>query len=264
MDMLARLLPFFPLTLVSRELGRFTARVGGTVDAVKGFDTYMARVVEGLSQDARRREQDAGGIMSRGLSVLRPLAAFSAFDQSTGDRLKRIFLETITNTGERIDGLLTLASVLDDELDGIQEALENIKKVAMGEIGDLPTRDTLRALWNLLALPDDKEYLRRSHEVLLTDLMNIYKAAVEVVRETTAALLHARAELQEFGDAYIDPAMLLRKYPLDVIADRIRGSAQRLGASRKKLDDKRASRYAGAAARTADVVVGGTTYAYGA
>ena len=244
-------------------MGRFTARVGGTVDAVEGFDTYMARAVEGLSRDAIRREQEAGGIVSRALSAPRPLAAFSAFDQSAGDRLKRIFLVTIRDTGESIDALLTVAGVLDSELEGIQRALENIRNLAMGEIGDLPTRDTLRTLWNLLALPDDKEYLRRSH-VLLTDLINLYWAAAEVVRGTTAALLHARAKLQEFGDAYIDPAMLLRKYPLGVIADRIRGSAQRLGAGRKRLDGRRASRYAGIAARTADVVMGGTTYAYDA
>lgn len=195
--------------------------------------------------------------MSRVLSALRPLAAFSAFNQSPEDRVRRLFLETTADTGERIDALLALAGVLDTELDAIQEALGNIKKQAMAEIGDLPTRDTLRALWVLLAMPDDKEYLHRPHELQLTDLVSLYKAASDVVRDTTAVLLHARAELQECSDGDIDPVLLLQKHPLDVMAARIRGSVQRLDACKRSLQGG-----GGGGTRTADIVMGGTTHAY--
>lgn len=58
--MLARHSPCFSLTLASRELGRFTAKVGGTVDAASAFNTYMARDFEELSQDAVHGEKMQG------------------------------------------------------------------------------------------------------------------------------------------------------------------------------------------------------------
>jgi hypothetical protein len=72
-------------------------------------------------------------------------------------------------------------------LDKIQGSLLRLKALAVGEVGDLPEMDVLRALWSRLARPDD--YGRfKSHETLLTDIMGFYKTSSYVIRETVATL----------------------------------------------------------------------------
>jgi hypothetical protein len=242
-----------------RELARFTSRVGGTVDLVTSFDGHMIHILEGLSQDAISERQNRGGAASRALSALRPFAAFSAFDRS-GDEVKKLFQFVMGHTTERVEELLRMAQRLSDRLNEIQDIPDALKPYVDQEIGNPPAHDRLRALWALLARPDDKKYLpHRQHEVLLKDLVGLYTAASAVVADAISGLRRARAELEEFNRQYIDPALLLQEFPLDIIAATVRRSKEKLEASKARLDSNAAR-----GTQTADIVMGGSTYAYGA
>lgn len=98
---------------------------------------------------------------------------------------------------------------LDKSLDKIQGSLLRLKALAVGEVGDLPEMDVLRALWSRLARPD--HYGRfKSNETLLTDIMDFYKTSSYVIRETVATLNQMEAELEEFHDDLADPHAKLR------------------------------------------------------
>jgi hypothetical protein len=103
-----------------------------------------------------QREKDSG---RQALAAISPLAAFSAFDQ-TEKWVKDLFLMTTDRIVEKLDVLIKFAAVLSGKLDKIQEVLDHLQATAVDEIGNLPTQDTLRALWTLLAQPGDKKVRR--------------------------------------------------------------------------------------------------------
>ena len=216
----------------ARDLSRFTAKVGKSIDVVKIFDDYAVNALEGIAESQRNPPT----LSSRLTSALNPFAAFSLTDADyTEEQVKQVFINMATRISGKVKLLLDDSFDLDHSLNRIQESLDRIQELSVDEVGDLPQMDVLGALWSRLARPDDHAQ-HLSHTSLLQDLSGFYKSSSNVMRETTAALNHIEAELGEFRDDFATPGLILKDEPLEVVLALLRTAGQRLEAGKTKLE----------------------------
>lgn len=226
------------LTEYVRDLSRFTAKVGKSIDACLTFDEYAVKTLEGIAS----REQQVPTLQQKAISFLNPLSAFqlpSAAQIET--ELKHIFLSTSTRIADKVKLLIDDCFDLDHGLDKIQETLDRLKELAVDEVGDLPKMDVLRALWIRLAHADD--YIQyKSHETLLTDVTDFYKRSSEVMQETFIALNRMEAELLEFRDDFATPGLVLKEQPLELTIELLRKAVHRLESGKIRFDSMEAGK----------------------
>ena len=204
--------------------------MGKSIDKVKIFDDYAVKTLENIAE----REQNPPSLPSRALSALNPIAAFTNTKHSEAE-VKDVFVRTAAKISGGVKLLIDDSFNLAHDLDLIQETLDLLKELTIDEGEDLPRKDVLGALWERLARPDDYEEYR-SHSALLTEMTEFYKSSSFVMEETTAALNHIEAELEEFRDDYASPGLILKDDPLEVIIALLRNSGQRLEAGKMKLE----------------------------
>ena len=212
-------------------MSRFTARVGKSIDTARAFDAYAVKALEGIAED----RQTPPTLPGRVLSAIGPFAAFElARADDREEEVKQIFIVTATRISDKVQLLVADAFDLSHSLDTIQEILDHIQEIAGDEFRNLPRRKILEALWVWLAHPDDHAELK-SHKVLLNEMVKFYESSSNVMKETTAALNHVEAELTELRDDFATPGLILKDYPLEVIIELLRLSAERLGEGRSRL-----------------------------
>ncbi|KAK4457228.1 hypothetical protein QBC42DRAFT_319530 [Cladorrhinum samala] len=215
----------------ARGLSRFTAKVSKSVDMARTFDHYAIKALEGIA--AWEKQHSFLAISGRALAAIRPL---SAFDKRSGteEQVKDVFLLTAARIGDKVNLLIQESFELAHSLDSIHATLENIKEIALVELGDLPGQNVLTTLWTILAHPDDHARLD-SHKTLLADMEKFYGKSSLVMEKTTAALHRIDAELGEFRDDFATPGLILKDNSLGVIIDMLRMSAARLEAGNLNL-----------------------------
>ena len=204
--------------------------MGKSIDTVKIFDDYAVKTLEDIAE----REKNPPSLPNRALSALNPFAAFTTPKDSEAE-VKDVFVRTATKISGRVRLLIDDSFNLGHDLDLIQETLDQIKELTIDEGDDLPRKDVLGALWDQLTRPDDYEEYR-SHSALLAEMTDFYTSSSFVIKETTAALNHIEAELDEFGDDYAAPGLVLKDDPLEVIVALLRKSGERLEAGKVKLE----------------------------
>ena len=171
------------------------------------------------------------------MSATNPLAILDlAYPNHSEKQVKHLFVSTATQISVKVRTLIDDSFELGHSFESIQGALDRIRELVVDEIGDLPLRDVLAALWARLARRDDYEEYQ-SHTSLLTDLTNFYESSSNVMLETNAALNRVEAELTEFRDDFATPGLILRDYPLEVIIDLLKKSGRRLESGRRQLEN---------------------------
>ncbi|KAL9097932.1 MAG: hypothetical protein Q9165_000258 [Trypethelium subeluteriae] len=217
----------------AKDLSRFTARVGKSIDAVSTFDNYAVKRLEDIAEERRTPST----ISMRAMAYINPLAVLNfAGPNHSEEQVKRIFISTAAKISGKVKTLLDDSFELNHNFDQIQETLDRIRELVSDEFGDLPRMNVLGALWARLARPDDYEK-HKSHTSLLTHLANFYESSSEVMQETTATLNRVEAELTEFRDDFATPGLTLQDYPLEVSIELLRKSGQRLESGRRRLED---------------------------
>ncbi|KAF2238265.1 hypothetical protein EV356DRAFT_507360 [Viridothelium virens] len=217
----------------AKNLSRFTARVGKSIDAVSTFDNYAVKRLEDIAEERRTPST----ISTRAMAYINPFAVLDfANPNHSEEQVKRIFISTAAKISDKVKTLLDDSFELNHDFDEIQETLDRIRELVSDEIGDLPRMNVLAALWARLARPDDYEK-HKSHTSLLTHLANFYESSSEVMQETTVALNRVEAELTEFRDDFATPGLTLQDYPLEVSIELLRKSGQRLESGRTRLED---------------------------
>lgn len=167
---------------------------------------------------------------------INPFAAFSLANIDPADEnVKQLFISTAIRISDRVKLLLEDSFDLSHNKDVIQETLDRIKELALGEVGNLPRLHVLGALWARLVRADDYEQ-HKPHTSLLTDMIDFYESSSKVMKETIVALSHVEAELGEFCDDFAAPGLILKDDPLEVIIALLRKSAQRLEVGKMKLE----------------------------
>jgi hypothetical protein len=143
----------------ARGLSRFTAKVGKSIDTVHTFDEYAAKALESIAE----RQRNPPALVRRAISAISPFAAFAlAYADNSEEQVKHLFITTAARISDKVKLLIDDSFDLTHNLDTIQETLDQIKELAINEIGDLPRMDVLGALWTRLARADDYEQ-HKSH-----------------------------------------------------------------------------------------------------
>lgn len=129
------------------------------------------------------RQQHPPTFAQNAVQALNPIAAFKSSAKTLSEKeVKSQFLRTTTRLADELRPLLNEAFELRNELDDIQEVLDYIQRLAVSEQGDLPRKDILVQIWEMLARNDD--YVQyKSHKQLLGDLTKFYKDAGVVMQE---------------------------------------------------------------------------------
>lgn len=209
------------------------AKVGKSVDTVRIFDDYAVEALEGIAE----QQQTPSPPLSQALSAISPFAAFRPADAYyIEEKVKDVFITTATKISNKLQLLIDSSLELGHNFGLIQEALDRFKVLAVDEVGDLPRRDVLGALWTRLARRSDYDRYK-THTSLLTEITDFYGNSSFVMKETTAALNRVEAELEEFRADLASPGLILNDDPLEVVIAMLRNSGQRLEAGRRKLEN---------------------------
>lgn len=215
----------------ARGLSKFFAKVGVTVDAVITIDEHLVKTLSATEE----RKSNPPTFAQKAGQALNPLAAFRPSSSALSEQeVKSQFLQTTNRLADELRPLLLEAFDLHNDLDSIQETLDQIQKLAVHELGDLPRKDVLAKLWSEVR-PDDDYVQYKSHKQLLGDLTSFYKAAGEVMQETYARLHRAESDVEAFRDEYAIPGLTLKDEPLAIIIGKIQNSAKRLEAGRRSM-----------------------------
>ena len=213
-------------------MSRFTAKVSKSIDTVKDFDEYAVKALEGIAE----QQQNPSTLSSRIILAISPFAAFSIANKDyIEEQVKHIFIVTAARISDKVKLLIDDSFDLARNLNIIQEILDRIKELAVDEIGDVPQRDILSALWTRLARADDNEQ-HKSHTSMLTDMTEFYEKSSYVMRETAAALNRVKTEMSGFRDDLSAPGLILKENPLEVIIALLRKSGQLLEVGKTKLE----------------------------
>ncbi|KAK4041553.1 hypothetical protein C8A01DRAFT_34393 [Parachaetomium inaequale] len=218
------------------SLSCFTARVGGAVNGMRVFDGYILR--ELAKRPSLPQASSPFESPSRAIAAISPFAALSAFQfLATENHVKALILALIRDTDERMSDLINRAWPVVQELETIQVDFDNIKEIVTTEFGNLePNSSALGTLWVRLLRPGDMKYLDGSHELLLNDdMVAFYATASAMMRDTWAALVQARSELDEFQTGSGNIKALLVEQPVELIADTLRDSIKRLDESHENF-----------------------------
>lgn len=185
--------------------------------------------LEGIAE----RQRNPPGLPDRIISAISPFAAFGPTNE---EQLKQLFMTTATRISNVINLLLEDSFQLDYNLNVIHETLKRIAQLAkVDDSGNISTLDGLSYLWARLARPDDYEKYK-SHSSLLKDMTRFYESSSHVVHESIAELQNIDAQLMLSRKDYDDPALLLSDEPLEVIIAKVRKSAKKLEAGKKRLE----------------------------
>ncbi|ERF72861.1 hypothetical protein EPUS_09337 [Endocarpon pusillum Z07020] len=217
----------------ARDLSRFTARFGKSIDTIKTLDDYAVKALEDIPKRQRNQPNLAGQI----ISAFSPFAAFELAKNAghKQEQVKHVFINTAARISDKVKLLIHDSFNLAHDLDIIQGTLDRIKELSIDEIGDLPSRDVLGALWTRLARANDYDRYK-SHTSLLTELTGFYESSSNAVKVTMAALYRVEAELGEFRDDFAIPGLILKEFPFEVTIALLRNSGKRLEAGKRKLE----------------------------
>ena len=138
------------------------------------------------------------------------------FKGSIEDQANDPLITTPTRISNMIKLLIDATFDLAYDLEQIEVTLDQIKKIAVDEISDLPQMDTSGALWVRLAQIDSYDK-RKSHTSLLTDIIMFYEKSSCVLRETIVALDHLEAELEKLYVDFATPGLIRNDNPPEII-----------------------------------------------
>ena len=182
------------------------------------------------------RQNQLPSLQQAALNMLRPFSAFrSTGNALTEKNLKEVFLTATSRIADRLPPCIADAWELHGLFKKIQSTLDQIQKLALDEMGDLPQTAILASWWNQFARPDEHSE-NRSHKELLEDLTRSYRSLGERTVDTISALMKIKSELKEFRDEYASAKLVWRELPLKVIMSAIRKSTERLELGRRTLE----------------------------
>lgn len=196
------------------------------------FDNDAVKVLNRIAE----RQRKLSALPRQILLAISPFAAFGPANAGyTEAQVKKIFITTLSQIIDEVRSLIKSSVDLDHQFDEIQSNLDQINKLAVNEIGNLPRWDVLSELWARLAYANEYEEYK-SHQSLLSDLAWFYENSSRMIKETMIALNRIEAELNESGREYFGkPRLILSDHPLESIIALFRKAGQRLEAKHREF-----------------------------
>ncbi|KAL2262268.1 hypothetical protein VTK26DRAFT_1950 [Humicola hyalothermophila] len=184
------------------NLSRFGARLGTAVDGTRTFDEYIIRELEKRSSLPQPTSSPFASIFpTRAIAAISPIAAWSALQGlETENRVKALISALSRDASETVMDMINSAGLVITQFDKIQAELDKVKKTVTAEFGNLEPNNTF------------------------------YVTASALMRDTWAAFVQARTQLDEFKpgfDGKILPGLLVQQ-PVELIVGTLRESIKRL------------------------------------
>lgn len=209
------------------------AGVASLSDAVIAVSQWADRNLEKIQQLENKRPS-ALQIIS---SALLPLSTSNGLSLRSEDELKEVFIRITSELEEGARNLMKYIGTLNYQFEMIKLKLNKtgtyLQKEEHGE--KWREKDVLPRLWMKLISPDDHVNYK-DHRLLLSDLTDFYKIAMDVTQSTEGGLKNLSAHLRQMRDNLATPGLVLRDRPLEVSMKMLRGSIERIENSRKEID----------------------------
>jgi hypothetical protein len=221
----------------SRQLSKFSSRVGGVVDNLLAMDEFAIRALENVQ--AAQVEAPTG---LRNL-ILSPF--LRGYDVAAAEKEVLVtFVQASTVMDTSIRRLIHEAEIALRELDALESKLNIIEDIVQRENGMLDERhqEVLAQIWTILGGNRGKLANFESHKYLLSNISVYRKRALALVSRSLIQLQTMQSNLEELRDRVAEPGLLedvgeeAEKIPLEVHIQSIRKGVDRLseGMSRAK------------------------------
>lgn len=210
------------------------------------LDGFTIRLLDEVIRDAEVQPQETKTLLGRMAAALHPLAGIAARG-SPGWEVKRKIKGTTKQLAEMIDDLIDQANAVLIELNNLYVNLDDVRKIALEELGNPSSYTVVEDLWVFIMRKLDLEGDSKGYRKLLGDITRFHDVANGMVRDIKSSLVRAKAEMGLFSNVRFNANDLLEEYPAHVIAATLRKSIERLEASTQKFE--------GRGTRIAEVIV---------
>lgn len=233
----------------SRQLSRFSSRVGGVVDNLLAMDEYAIRALENV-QAAQLAGAAPGGFLS---AALAPFRGAGGRGVAAAEREVLVtFVQASSVMDTSIQRLIGEAELALRELDDLEAKLHVISEIVQRESGELHerTQEVLAQVWTILGGNRAKLANFEGHKFLLSNISVYRKRALALISRSLVQLQTMQSDLEDLRDRVAEPGLLdsagagaeldadaaVERIPLEVHIQSIRRGVDRLneGMSRAK------------------------------
>lgn len=217
----------------SRQLTKFSSKVGGVVDSLLAMDEYAIKALESVAAieaGGRAQEGVVGFLMSPfyGHQDLE-LAARNVYDT---------FIKASSIMDTSIRRLITEASLTLSSLEQLEGQLVTIEDLARHEHRFVAAQhsEVLSQIWTVLGGNRKKLDNFREHEMLLGNVGVYRKKALAHVVASLILLQNMQSQLEELRERVVAPGLLGEEgeVPLEVHIESIRRGVERLSEGMKR------------------------------
>lgn len=224
----------------SRQLSRFSSRVGGVVDNLLAMDEYAIRALENV-QAAQLAGAAPSGFLS---AVLAPFRAGGRGVAAAEREVLLTFVQASSVMDTSIQRLIGEAELALRELDDLEAKLHVISEIVQRESGELHerTQEVLARVWTILGGNRAKLANFEGHKFLLSNISVYRKRALALVSRSLVQLQTMQSDLEDLRDRVAEPGLLdsagagaeldadaaVERIPLEVHIQSIRRGVDRL------------------------------------
>ena len=217
----------------SRQLSKFSSRVGGVVDHLLAMDEYAIKSLEAVA--AAQKAEIPSSVTSLLLFPFRTPTDVAAEESA----IRQTFIQTSSVMDTSIQRLIIEAKTTLRELDDLDAKLWIIADIVARENGLVTEREqqVLEQIWTTLGGNRGKLANFESHKYLLANIGKYRKTALMLVSRSLLQLQSMQEDLETLRDKVAE-SELIEEVPLEVHIQSIRRGTERLSEGMGKAKQK--------------------------